>query len=94
MHFGVCRLNDDLANTKTNCDFVETQNAANLKAKNKKQQQISNGINEKTDAPHEEDFTMPGLEAVYCPKATMRDLAEPMFDVWRLDRDSMVDHIE
>ncbi|CAK8673759.1 unnamed protein product [Clavelina lepadiformis] len=41
-----------------------------------------------------EDITMPGVEAIHCPKGIMRDLSEPRFDVWRLDRDSMVDHIE
>nr|CAB3264743.1 high affinity cGMP-specific 3',5'-cyclic phosphodiesterase 9A [Phallusia mammillata] len=96
------RLSDDLANSNNNCEFVETQNAANLRAKQKlssKQSEktvLINGTNgtSTADQHQEEDFTMPGLEAVYCPKATMRDLAEPMFDVWRLDRDSMVDHIE
>ncbi|XP_002131457.2 high affinity cGMP-specific 3',5'-cyclic phosphodiesterase 9A isoform X1 [Ciona intestinalis] len=42
----------------------------------------------------EEDVTMPSVEVINCPKGIMRDLAEPYFDVWRLDRDSMIDHIE
>jgi len=41
-----------------------------------------------------DDPTMPDIEAFHCPKNIMRDLAEPSFDMWRLDRDSMVDHIE
>ena len=40
------------------------------------------------------DPTMPDIEAFHCPKNIMKDLAEPDFDIWRLDRDSMVDHIE
>ena len=49
---------------------------------------------EKDCSDFEEDPTMPGIEAVHCPKVIMNDLAEPKFDMWKLNRDSMVDHIE
>lgn len=37
---------------------------------------------------------MPGIEEVNYPKRIMRNLAEPEFDVWKLDQDAMIDHIE
>lgn len=41
-----------------------------------------------------QDPTMPSIETVTCPKSVMKDLMEPHFNMWRLDRDSMVDHLE
>ena len=37
---------------------------------------------------------MPGIIEYNCPKKIMKNLAEPDFDVWTLDRDDMVEHIE
>lgn len=41
-----------------------------------------------------DDPTMPSLQNVNCPKSTMKALAEPHFNVCRLDRDGMLDHLE
>ncbi|XP_039270104.2 high affinity cGMP-specific 3',5'-cyclic phosphodiesterase 9A-like isoform X1 [Styela clava] len=40
------------------------------------------------------DDTMPGMEDVSYPDESMHRLSEPDFDVWRLGRDAMVDHLE
>lgn len=46
------------------------------------------------DSRNLEDPTMPCIEKISCPKRIMRNLAEPGFNIWNLDRDGMVEHIE
>ena len=40
------------------------------------------------------DPTMPDIETITCPKGILRNLAESDFNIWNLDRDGMVEHIE
>jgi len=69
-------------------------NAASLPVRKGKVCDDNEKVFKEENSNCEEDFTMPGVEVLNCPKRIMRDLAEPVFDVWTLDRDSMVDHIE
>ena len=43
---------------------------------------------------HLDDKTMPPVEEIKSPEGMMNDLSDPRFDMWSLDRDGMIDHIE
>ena len=73
--------------TKSTKKLQKHKEEESVISQNEKRYFVSKPLNQKENE-------MPSIEEIYTPKGIMRNLAEPDFDMWRLNRDSMVDHLE